>query len=221
MPENNELNVGSAEGNESVDTDLGETGGDVSSLSSPDVSEANSSSELEELKYQNKALNQRLADFRRQANSNKGRYNPENQANDSSGNGNTRDYFTEQAVAESDMRATLESRLALYPELPSKIISMIRTNPWGFVSDKNALRTLNIDIAIDDIEQWVADYVAESAGVGSESTSAPKGKVSKTLKPNTAPESLGETGEDEELSDYELPMEELEKKVKKIQKGLV
>ena len=169
---------------------------------------------------QNRALNRLLVDARRQANSNKSSYKP-GQANDQGNEaGQPNDFGTAMKIAESDLRLELDGILDLYPELPTNMVKLIRSNPWGY-ANRDSFMNLNVPNALLDIETWVANYVAETSSEeeSAQEPQAPiKAPVSK-MKPNAVPEGLVEEdadvipGSPDDTNPYTMPLDKLERKV--------
>jgi len=169
---------------------------------------------------QNKALNRLLVQERRQANSSKGLFKP-GQANDQGDGeqGQPSDFGTALKIATSDIRAELDNKLELYPELPASVVKQIRSNPWGYAG-QDSLLSLNVPNALLDIEQWVADYVAgiSSETAGTQEPSAPIKVPASKVKPNAAPEGVeGDEdvipGSPEDTNPYTMPLDKLGRKV--------
>ena len=115
-------------------------------------------------------------------------------------------------IATGNLRAGLEERVALYPELPAEELQRIRINPWAFASQESFFKT-DFETALDEIEQKMlerAEALAEEKKNGQPATPTPA-----TVNGNPAPEAPeGETaapGSDEDIDPWTMPLDKLEK----------
>lgn len=169
--------------------------------------------EVAKYKAEVQRLNKALIDARRQGNQNRNTPQGDQGADF---NDPATQYGMAMKMATADLRSGLEDRLALYPELPQDVVSAIRRNPWGYTKQDSML-SLNVENALLDIEEQIADYVdslsnqnnnGQPAQPGSGATPTPAG-----VNPNSPTEPAG--GEPVE-NDWALPLDQLEKKANAI-----
>lgn len=108
-------------------------------------------------------------------------------------------------LATGKLSNKLESIYDLYPEIDAKEISRIRKNPWAYAS-QDAYFNGDFESAATDIEE----YLLERAEANQPAT--PKLPVT-PASVNNNPPMESNSDEEEPVSDWDMPMEELEKKV--------
>lgn len=113
-------------------------------------------------------------------------------------------------LATGKLSSKLESVYDLYPEVDAKDIARIRKNPWAYASQEAYING-DFETAATDIEEYLLE-LAESS-----KPAAPKLPV-QPASVNNNPPSEGNPDDEEPVSDWDLPMEELDKKVAKIKK---
>ena len=176
------------------------------------VEEIDYKSKHDEAQKHNRALNRKLVEAKRQANT-----KPEQPAQANEPGGRLEgDFSARMNVAEGELYRGLEKIIKLYPELDPSFITRIRENPWAFVN-RASFKALNVPNALLDIEQTMADTAGALEKKTDPADAGPK-PTAKQVKPSQAPIGTPEDQEDEP-SDWEIPLPEIEKKVKKIKRS--
>lgn len=216
MDDNQDLNAGNGVPEDNSETDLGNQSAEDNSANSGNDDSANQDNqttdtrdaELAKMQREIKRLNRALARNSRTP----------SQQNNSAGDDFDPDspegqYSTAMRLATGQLREQLEDVFDDFPELDPGIARQIRRNPWAFV---NAKTFYNGDVngAINEIASQIEEHIAsqETQDSGVENQPAPNPGVTVN---NNAVDTAGET-EEEQVSDWELPMSELEKKVKRV-----
>lgn len=214
MNDDNGYNAGDA-GAESFDTpDSGSQDVDAAQPSdTPDSQNGQQTdprdAELERIRKENRALNQRLVEARRNGNQPQRQDNTGDKSFDLNDPANQ--YAFSMKAATGDLRSGLEDVLSLYPELPQSTVNLIRKNPWAFAKQENYMY-LNVENALLDIEEYMAneaERIEKENGKKADTAQTPTNPAS--VNANSAPESEPEG----ELSDWDVPLEELEKRKEK------
>ena len=212
VPEDTELNE---EGVDS-DSDLGSEYQPSEEQDSTQAEVPNWEAKFNEVSQHNKALNKRLVEYMRQANSQQKSapvQQPQGQGQSGQGSG---EYNTQVKIARAEIREGIERLLPLYPELPPETVNAIRRNPLAFVSEGffNDLNTAN---ALLDLEQHMMQEAEGSVDMES-APKAPNKQLPKVVRPSNQPQNLEEDVAEEEAADWTMPMQDLEKKIQKIRR---
>jgi len=220
----NDFNAGNPGGGSPGYSDPGTQGANPTSDQGDPGNQSGQSSDPRDTKIadyekQLKALNKQLIDARRNgtAPQNRGNNNQDPNAEPDFNDPKTQ-YGMAMKMASADLRSGLERVLDLYPELPAESVNAIRRNPWAYAQESSFL-SLNAENALLDIEEKIADYV-DSLG-SQNNPPAPNDKTGNVptpaaINPNAAAEPEGDPGQ----NDWNIPLDELEKKANKVKANL-
>lgn len=170
--------------------------------------------ELETLRANNRALNQRLIDARR------GGQQPQNPQPDGSLFETPEgQYAISLELATGNLSRQLETRLfSLYPELPPEEIQRVRANPWAFAS-LESFKTGDVESALLEIDSALMERVnqikpGEGQGGGQPAQDNPNPATVNT-NPALEQDQGGEPGSAEDANPWTMPMDKLEKEKNK------
>lgn len=202
--------------------DAGNQGGDPSSNSGvpenqggqPDPSQDWASKE-ENYKKQLSALNRQLIEARRGKGNQNGQQDNQGAYDTPEGQ-----YAMALKVATGDLRGRMEDVLPLYPEIPASEMAMVRKNPWAYASQQS-YQAGDWETAAMEIEQYLYDRALE-LGSNPGNNANPNGVKPSPANVNgnpapTAPNPNADPGSDEDEDDWTMPIDKLEKKVRKVQ----
>lgn len=212
MEEMPNQNAGSADSGVPAATDPGAGGGNSEQPSNPAGQGGNPTGsgqdDLAKYKAEVRRLNAALVEAKR------GSRQQANQAGDGED-----PYATPQGqyaaaikIATGEVRGKLEDVIPLYPELDPKVAAQIRKNPWAFASQQSFV-TADVDTAMLEIEQYVADLVDSTAGAGNGQAqpAAPASPTPASVNANPAPTPASQDAGEDQVDPWTQPMEELEK----------
>ena len=119
----------------------------------------------------------------------------------------TQQYEVALEVAENRLRAGIEPVFGLYPEVPAKVVSQIRSNPWAFAS-RQSLLSGDFETAKMEIEQYLLDLAEEGKPADGQGANQP---APANLSNNPTPGNQDDPANQPEENLWAMPMDQLEK----------
>lgn len=110
-------------------------------------------------------------------------------------------------VAENRLRSGIEPVFGLYPEVPAKIVSQIRSNPWAF-SSRQSFLSGDFETAKMEIEQYLLDLAEEGKPTDGQGANQP---APANLSNNPTPGNQDDPANQPEENLWAMPIDQLEK----------
>lgn len=227
MPNTDEITGVSGDGtqDDSVSTQPGanapstDTTGNSETIGQPAVDEEKEALRLENerLKGQARSVQKKYLEAVR-----KGTQVPTSPSNGQGEQDGTEVFNAAMELSEAKLRNKLESEVFPFydgshpdakdlPTLPASEFARVRKNPWAFASRESlmhAMRTGDLQPALIDIEQSIADRVDEIGTPTTQPKSTPKGAGIKQVNPSPAP--VGNQSQPQGQDLWTMPMDQLE-----------